>query len=82
MADRAPLLEYEEGPAVTFSPWDGSSPAPGNGAGSAASPRGAADSWNPGSDPERDVAAAPGAQQQEEEEQVVAVFVVTFDTRA
>ncbi|XP_048404608.1 DENN domain-containing protein 11 [Stegostoma tigrinum] len=82
MADRAPLLEYEEGPAVTFSPWDGSNPAPGNGAGSAASARGAADSWNPVSDPERDAATAPGAQQQEEEEQVVAVFVVTFDTRA
>ncbi|XP_060695827.1 DENN domain-containing protein 11 isoform X1 [Hemiscyllium ocellatum] len=82
MADRAPLLEYEEGPAVTFPPWDGSSPAPGNAAGSTASPRGAADSWSPESEPEGDAAAAPGAQQQEEEEQVVAVFVVTFDTRA
>ncbi|XP_072408264.1 DENN domain-containing protein 11 isoform X2 [Chiloscyllium punctatum] len=84
MADRAPLLEYEEGPAVTFPPWDGSSPAPGNAAGSTASPRGAADSWSPKPElePEGDAAAAPGAQQQEEEEQVVAVFVVTFDTRA
>ncbi|XP_078424297.1 DENN domain-containing protein 11 isoform X1 [Cetorhinus maximus] len=84
MADRAPLLEYEEGPAVTFPPWDGSSLAPGNGAGSAPGPHslsgGAAESWSPGS--EREAAAAPGAQQQEEEEQVVAVFVVTFDTRA
>ncbi|XP_078076095.1 DENN domain-containing protein 11 isoform X2 [Mustelus asterias] len=83
MTDRAPLLEYEEGPSVTFPSWDGTSPAAGNGAGLApgVSGGGAAESWSPGS--EREAAATPGAQQQEEEEeQVVAVFVVTFDTRA
>uniref|UniRef100_UPI00398EB2B3 DENN domain-containing protein 11 isoform X3 n=1 Tax=Pristiophorus japonicus TaxID=55135 RepID=UPI00398EB2B3 len=89
MADRAPLLEYEEGPAVTFPPWDGPGSGSGTaaGSGSAPGPRsitgGAAERWSP-SGPWAAAEVAQGGQQQQEEdeEQVVAVFVVTFDTRA
>ncbi|XP_067855741.1 DENN domain-containing protein 11 [Heptranchias perlo] len=88
MADRAPLLEYEEGPAVTFPPWDGPGSGPGTGSGSATGPRsitgGAAEGWSPSTTwgAETETEAQGSQEEEEEEEQVVAVFVVTFDTRA
>ncbi|XP_059834153.1 DENN domain-containing protein 11 isoform X2 [Hypanus sabinus] len=78
MTDRAPLLEFEESPAVAF-------PAgPGLGSGSEAVPgprsiTGRGEGWSPVPGGPR---AAHRGPEREEEEQVVAVFVVTFDTRA
>ncbi|XP_062914024.1 DENN domain-containing protein 11 [Mobula hypostoma] len=78
MADRAPLLEYEEGPAVAFP----AGPGPGSGSEAVPGPRsfaGSGERWSPVPGGPR---AAHRGPEREEEEQVVAVFVVTFDTRA
>ncbi|XP_069759802.1 DENN domain-containing protein 11 isoform X2 [Narcine bancroftii] len=79
MADRAPLLEHEEGPAVAFPP----ALDPGSGLEGEAGSRSIAERWSPGPGGPWAAEAAPHSESEhEEEEQVVAVFVVTFDTRA
>ncbi|XP_038637335.1 DENN domain-containing protein 11 isoform X1 [Scyliorhinus canicula] len=77
MADRAPLLRFQHGPALTLPP------AAGDGAGLCGLPTAGAQAWSPGLQQEEAAGPQPPARRRdEEEEQVVAVFVVTFDTRA